>query len=64
MPQQGNIMEITAMDYVRAILAHAQYEGMTLDDLAACAEHADDLPDWDDATNILAQTMPLETSVG
>ena len=58
------MLEITAMDYVRAIIAAAMAEGMTLEDLSATAEHADDLPNWDEATNILAQMVPIETPLG
>lgn len=33
-------MQLTPMDWVRAALAHAQAEGLSLDDVAAMAEHA------------------------
>ena len=54
-------MFLTEMDLVRGILASAMAEGMDLSDLYACAEHADELWDFDVAVNLLAQTCPADT---
>ena len=49
------------IDIVRGVLAQGMAENMTLADLYACAEYADDVEDWMEAVNILAQTVPQET---
>lgn len=54
-------MTITDMDYVRAAIANAMVEGMTLDDLWACAEHAADGDAFDDAVNTLAQMVERDS---
>ena len=51
-------MDITQMDWVRAALANAMAEDMTLQDVWACAEHAATPEAFDDAVNELAQMMP------
>jgi len=52
--------EPTPMDWVRAALGNAKYEGMTLDDVIRMAEFADTPPDLDNAVNELSETMPRE----
>lgn len=49
------LFELDEMDFVRAAIANAKAENMTLDDLEACAEHAADVDDFDYAVNLLAQ---------
>lgn len=51
------------MDFVRAALANGILEGMTLDDLMECAIHAESCDDWEEAVNLLSQTMPQQTCV-
>jgi hypothetical protein len=51
-------MDLTPMDYVRAALANAMIEGMTAEDLFFMAMHAQTARDFDDAVNMLANTMP------
>ena len=45
------------MDLVRAALANAMVEDMTLEDVARCAEYAATVEDFDTAVNELAQTQ-------
>ena len=49
---------ISEMDFVRAAIASAMAEDMTLQDIWACAEHAEETMDFEVAVNILAQTVP------
>lgn len=49
------LFELDEMDFVRAAIANAMAENMTLEDLWACAEHAADVDDFDEAVNLLAQ---------
>jgi hypothetical protein len=49
---------ISDMDFVRAAIANAMAEDMTMQDIWACAEHAEETPDFEAAVNILAQTVP------
>ena len=47
-------MNLSPMDYIRAAIAQAQEEGLTLEDLCACAENAASVEGFCDAVNILA----------
>ena len=51
-------MEFTAMDWVRAAIANALIEDMTVLDLYEMAEHAETAESFDDAVNILSNTIP------
>lgn len=44
----------TSMDWVRAAIANAIIEDMTVRDIWACAEHAETPQDFDTAINLLA----------
>lgn len=46
------------MDWIRGAIANAAIEGLEIEDLYACAEHAATPQDFDNAVNILAQTVP------
>ena len=46
------------MDWVRGAIANACIEGLTIDDLWFCAEYAATPQDFDNAVNLLAQTVP------
>lgn len=48
-------MNLTAMDYVRAAIANARAEGLSLADLAAMAEHAKTVQAFDRAVNDLVR---------
>jgi len=48
------------IDHIRGIIAQALCEGLTIDDLWICAEHAETIEAFDNAVNILATAMPLE----
>jgi hypothetical protein len=41
------------MEYVRSVIANAIAHGLTLQDVAKAAEHADTLEDFDRAVNLL-----------
>ena len=51
-------MDVDAMDWVRAAIANAAIEGLGVDDLWACAEHAATPEAFDEAVNLLAQMTP------
>jgi len=51
------MIELSNMDWVRAALANAQTEGLSLDDVLAMAEHADTPEAFDRAVNELVRTM-------
>lgn len=51
------MIDITDMDYIRGALANALCEDMSLADVYRCAEHAETPNAFDDAVNVLAQTM-------
>jgi len=51
-------MDLTPMDYVRATLANAILEGMDVNDLIEVSLDARTTEDWEEAVNLLAQTMP------
>ena len=53
-------MDLTPEDYLRAGLANAILEGMSLDDLMEVALEARTVEDWEEAVNILSQTIPGE----
>lgn len=53
-------MNLTPMDYIRGAIANAQAEGLTIDDLAAMAEHATTPKQFDHAVNTLVQTQSNE----
>ena len=46
------------MDWVRAAIANALIEDMTVLDLYEMAEHAETAESFDDAVNILSNTIP------
>lgn len=46
-------MNLSPMDYIRAAIANAQHERLTLADLAAMAEHATTCERFDNAVNVL-----------
>lgn len=46
-------IEITDMDYVRAAIANALAEGVSINDLWKAAELAETAEDFDDAVNLL-----------
>lgn len=51
-------MILQPMDYVRAAIAQAMVENLTLDDLWRCAEHADTPETFDAAVNLLVTMGP------
>ena len=51
-------MDLTQADYLRAALANAILEDMSLDDVMECAIHAATIEDFEEAVNVLAQTVP------
>jgi len=53
-------MTLTTIDHVKGTIAQALCEGLTIDDLWLCIEHAESVQAFDDAVNILATAMPLE----
>ena len=53
----SSILELTAMDYFIAAIANARAEGMDLEDVWACLEHAKTPADFDRAVNLLTYTM-------
>ena len=55
-------MQLTTMDWVRATLANAKASGMDLADVIRAAEHAASVETFDNAVNILADTLPTEES--
>ena len=50
--------ELVETDYLRAGIANAMIEGMTVRDLWECAQYAETMDDFDAAVNMLAQTVP------
>ena len=48
-------MNLSSMDWVRAALANAQAEGLTIDDVLAMAEHAKTTEAFDRAVNELVR---------
>jgi hypothetical protein len=54
-------MNLSPMDYIRAAIAQAQHEGLTLEDLYACAECAASTQAFCDAVNLLAGMKEEET---
>jgi hypothetical protein len=52
-------MEFTEMDWVRAAIANALIEEMTVFDLYEMAQHAETVESFEDAVNILSNTMPV-----
>ena len=54
-------MNLSHMDFIRAALAQAIHENLTIDDLAACAEIAASVQGFADAVNILATIKEQET---
>lgn len=50
-------MTLSAMDYVRGAIANALAEDMNLADLWKCAAYAKNAKDFDNAVNLLAQTI-------
>lgn len=57
-------MNLTPMAYVRGAIVNAMLEDMSLEDLFAAAEHAETCEAFDEAVNILAQTVPEEQDTG
>lgn len=57
--QQAITMDLDAMDYVRGAIANAMVEDMSLQDIWACAEHAQSPQSFDDAINELAGMMEI-----
>lgn len=53
---RGNHVQLAPMDYVRAAIANAQAEAMTLTDLQHAAQHAATCERFGAAVNELAQT--------
>jgi len=53
-------MTLTTIDHVKGIIAQALCEGLTIDDLWICIEHAETIESFDNAVNILATAMPIE----
>lgn len=53
-------MTLTIIDHVKGTIALAIVEGLTLDDLWLCIEHAENIEAFDNAVNILANTMPQQ----
>lgn len=53
-------MTLSQIDYIRAAIAQAMAEDLTLTDLWHCAEGAASCEGFADAVNLLAGTMPSE----
>lgn len=54
-------MNLSPMDFIRAALAQAIHENLTIDDLVACAENAASVQGFADAVNVLATMKEQET---
>lgn len=55
-------MNLSQMDHVRAAIAQAKHEGLTLDDLERCAENAASCEGFCDAVNLFAHMMEQKKS--
>jgi len=53
-------MTLAPIDHVKGIIAQALCEGLTIDDLWLCIEHAETIESFDNAVNILATAMQIE----
>ena len=47
-------MIISSIDHIKGIIAQAIVEGLTIDDLWECIEHAETIEAFDSAVNLLA----------
>jgi hypothetical protein len=51
-------MNLSPMDYTLIALLQAKDEGLTLDDLIQCAQHAESAETFSDAVNLLSTMTP------
>jgi len=53
--ESKNLYDLTSMCFVRASICNAMSEGLTIEDLFACAENAKTPEKFDEAVNILVR---------